>query len=89
MLFLNFVFDLRKTLNYCSAIGATLRMTTIFTKSQWALLLKKIGRDNITLRYNYTGIKQVISFHIFYHLCRDFLKPSASFEGINILGESF
>ena len=89
MLFLIFVFGLCKTLNYCSAVGATLIMTTIFTKSQWALLLKKIGQDNITLRYNYTGIAQVISFHVFYHLCRDFLKPSASFEGINVLDESF
>ena len=89
MLLLNLVFGLRKTLNYCSAIGATLRMTTIFTKSQRAFLLKKMGQDNITLRYYYTGITQAISFHIFYHLCRDYLKPSGNFERINIWGESF
>ena len=34
-------------------------------------------------------ITQAISFHISYHLCLDYLKPSANFERINILGESF
>ena len=46
---------------------------------------KKIGWDNINLRYIYIEITQAIYFHIFYHRCREYLKPSANFA--NFLSE--
>ena len=91
MVFLRFVFGLRKTLNDCSAeqetVGAKLKMTTTFLKLQRALSPRKIGWDNIALGYIYTEIAKAISFYIFHNRCKDYLKPSANFG--NIMCECF
>ena len=84
---IRFVYGLRKIQNDCSVeqetVGVTLKMTTVTTEGSIA---EKNGWDNITLGYIYTEITQAISFHIFYHRCKVYLKPSANFG--NILGES-
>ena len=65
-------------------VGMTLRMTTTFPKFQRILWPKKIGWEIKFFGYIFTEITHF--FRIFYHRCRAYLKPSATFA--NILGES-
>ena len=57
MILLRFVFGLRKILNDCSAeqerVGATLRITTLFPKSQRLYRQKKLD-EPILLWYTFT-----------------------------------
>ena len=90
MVFLKFVFGLRKSLNDCSAgqetVRVTVRMTTVIPKLHRALSPKKLDETISRWDIFYTEITQAVSFHIYYRRCRDYLKTSANFG--NILGES-